>query len=236
MARRSFRTYLPKPPVSLGVIHRVKTIIAGFIPIIIIYLLLVLPDTFAQIADSSLGRIFFVTCIVFYTFIDVILGILVCLLVIMYYQSDIVALTLNNDWGKEPFVATTTTTSAQTATAATNTTPIFYKNVLLRRDDLSGALFTADDSNNNNNISSKSSSDSDTDSEDGDRNSRMNDEEEIIFPKLSNDWYARIMTNLYNLTDGAIGANDIPVEAFNSLSSADTLHTMRNNLLGFTFV
>ena len=197
-------------------------------------MLLVLPDTFAQVADSSLGRIFFVTSIVFYTFIDVILGLLVCLLVVLYYQSDIVALTLNNDWGKEPFVATESSQSMTTTmpSSASAALPLFYKNMLLRRDDLSGALFTGDD------VSSASSGViAGTDNiPRGDRNSRMNDEEEIIFPKLSNDWYARIMANLYNLTDGAIGATVIPIEPFVPLLSTDALHTLRSSLLGFAFI
>lgn len=74
-----------------------KTTIAQFIPIIITLLLLSYSKDFVQFSYSSLGKLIAIALILFYTYLDKYLGGVICLMIIVYYQSDYVENMLNTD-------------------------------------------------------------------------------------------------------------------------------------------
>ena len=61
-----------------------------FIPMILIFLFLRYTENTVALSHTVLGKLFAVSLILFYTKIDVVYGLIVCLLVICYYQSDYV--------------------------------------------------------------------------------------------------------------------------------------------------
>jgi hypothetical protein len=65
-------------------------LLLNFLPIIIIFLLVSYSDQMAQWSHSILGKFFAIVLIIFYTKIDILSGLLVCALVILYYQTDFV--------------------------------------------------------------------------------------------------------------------------------------------------
>jgi hypothetical protein len=70
-------------------------IIAQFIPMIILFLLLKYSNEFVNFSFTVLGKLMAVFIIIFYANIDITVGICVCGLVILYYQSDYVENMLN---------------------------------------------------------------------------------------------------------------------------------------------
>jgi len=70
-------------------------IIAQFIPMIIVFLLLKYSNEFVNFSFTVLGKLMAVFIIIFYANIDITVGICVCGLVILYYQSDYVENMLN---------------------------------------------------------------------------------------------------------------------------------------------
>lgn len=70
-------------------------IIAQFIPMIIVFLLLKYSNEFVNFSFTVLGKLMAVFIIIFYANIDVTVGMCVCGLVILYYQSDYVENMLN---------------------------------------------------------------------------------------------------------------------------------------------
>jgi len=67
-----------------------KYTILQFIPIIILFLLLSYPEQFVLFSNLSFGRLIAVLIIIFYSSLDKYLGLFVCGLVILFYQSDYV--------------------------------------------------------------------------------------------------------------------------------------------------
>ena len=67
-----------------------EAIITQFIPIIIMFLLLSYPKNIIKLSHSILGRLIAVSIIIYYSSLDKYLGLLVCGLVIFYYQMDYV--------------------------------------------------------------------------------------------------------------------------------------------------
>ena len=65
-------------------------LLLNFLPIIAIFLLVTYSDQMAQWSHTILGKFFAVVLIIFYTKIDVLSGLVVCALVILYYQTDFV--------------------------------------------------------------------------------------------------------------------------------------------------
>jgi len=65
-----------------------KQILIEFIPIILIFLLLTYTEKMIQWSNTGLGKFIIILIILFYYFIDKLYGILVCLLFILFYQSD----------------------------------------------------------------------------------------------------------------------------------------------------
>ena len=74
-----------------------KTTIAQFIPIVIIMLLLSYSKEFVEFSHSILGKLTALALILFYTYLDKYLGVVICLSIIIYYQSDYVENMLNTD-------------------------------------------------------------------------------------------------------------------------------------------
>ena len=70
-------------------------IIIQFIPIIIIFTLLKFSKDFVNFSFTILGKLLAVIIIIFYSSIDIMVGLCVCGLVILYYQSDYVENMLN---------------------------------------------------------------------------------------------------------------------------------------------
>ena len=74
-----------------------KTTVAQFIPIIVIITLLSYSTEFVNMSNTILGKIFAICIVLFYTSLDKYMGLVLCLLVIVYYQSDFVENMLNTD-------------------------------------------------------------------------------------------------------------------------------------------
>lgn len=72
-----------------------KSTIAQFIPIVVIFLLLSFSEQFVRFTDTALGRILFIATLVFYTILDNTVGVFVAVLAILYYQSDFTKNMLN---------------------------------------------------------------------------------------------------------------------------------------------
>jgi hypothetical protein len=67
-----------------------QKIIVNFLPIILLFLLVSYTPEFAKFSHTILGKAFAIIIIIFYVKIDIYMGLLVCALVILYYQSDYV--------------------------------------------------------------------------------------------------------------------------------------------------
>jgi hypothetical protein len=79
----------------MNVIEYIFSIIEDFIPIILLLILLYKPTDFVLASESILGKLCAVLLIIFYTSLDPINGLLICTIVILYYQSDFVEMVLN---------------------------------------------------------------------------------------------------------------------------------------------
>jgi hypothetical protein len=74
-----------------------KKTLAQFIPIIVIFILLTSFRKLVEFSNTVIGKLFAVLIIIFYTYLDKILGVFVCAIVIFYYQMDVVENMLNMD-------------------------------------------------------------------------------------------------------------------------------------------
>ena len=73
--------------------------LAEFIPIIVFYLLISYSDEMILFSHTTFGRLVVVGLILFYATIHYIYGILVCLFIIFYYQTDVVeGMAGNSEW------------------------------------------------------------------------------------------------------------------------------------------
>jgi hypothetical protein len=64
--------------------------LSQFIPIVLTFVFLRYTNKSIEVSHTILGKLFAVSLILFYTRIDAILGLFVCLMVIYYYQTDYV--------------------------------------------------------------------------------------------------------------------------------------------------
>lgn len=71
------------------------TVIAQFIPIIVLYALFSNPGTTVVGSQTVFGRLLVLSIVIFYTSIDTLLGVLVGLIVLAFYQSEYVENVLN---------------------------------------------------------------------------------------------------------------------------------------------
>jgi hypothetical protein len=74
-----------------------KNILSQFIPIIVIYLSLSYSNEFALFSHSVLGKLLAVFIIIYYTVLDRTIGLLICSVIIWYYQNEVVENMLNMD-------------------------------------------------------------------------------------------------------------------------------------------
>jgi hypothetical protein len=72
------------------IIGRMENFLFQFIPIVFIFLFLRYTRDSVIISHTVLGKLFAVALILFYTKIDAVYGLVTCLLVILYYQTDYV--------------------------------------------------------------------------------------------------------------------------------------------------
>jgi hypothetical protein len=66
------------------------SVLSLLIPIVFLYMYFALPQHLISISLTPLGRFLTILIIMYYTTIDIWYGMLVCLLVILYYQADFV--------------------------------------------------------------------------------------------------------------------------------------------------
>lgn len=71
-----------------------------FIPIILVYLFLSNTRQFIVISGTTLGKFIAICMILFYTFVNPMYGVFVCLSIILYYQTDFVEEILNMERGE----------------------------------------------------------------------------------------------------------------------------------------
>lgn len=76
---------------------KMKNLIAQFIPIILIFILVTYSKPLALFSNTALGKLLAIGIIIFYTYLDKYVGLFICALVILYYQSDYVENMLNMD-------------------------------------------------------------------------------------------------------------------------------------------
>jgi hypothetical protein len=62
----------------------------NLIPIILISMLILYTENVAHVANSSLGKLIGISLIVYYTTIDIVYGVFMCALVVLYFHSDYV--------------------------------------------------------------------------------------------------------------------------------------------------
>jgi hypothetical protein len=72
-----------------------KYAVAQFIPIVLLFLLLAHARSLARFSHTILGKVAAVLIILFYTYVDVLAGVLACAIVLLYYQTDFVENMLN---------------------------------------------------------------------------------------------------------------------------------------------
>jgi len=63
--------------------------IVEWITIIVIFLFVFLPYEMIELSETSLGKLFFASIIIYYSMVDPIYGIIACCMVIVYYQLDL---------------------------------------------------------------------------------------------------------------------------------------------------
>ena len=65
-------------------------IYTNLIPIVLISMLILYEENMAYIANTPLGKIIAILLIVYYTSIDIVFGLFMCALIVLYYHSDTV--------------------------------------------------------------------------------------------------------------------------------------------------
>ena len=72
-------------------------ILSQFIPILILFLLLAYSQDFVSFSYTILGKLLAICIIIYYTILDKKIGLLVCALIIYYYQNEVIENMLNMD-------------------------------------------------------------------------------------------------------------------------------------------
>lgn len=65
---------------------------ANLIPVILIAILILYEENMAYIAKTPLGKIIAILLIIYYTSVDMLYGLLICALIVLYYQYDTVVI------------------------------------------------------------------------------------------------------------------------------------------------
>lgn len=69
---------------------RIQKLVINFLPIVLIFLLATYTPQFAAFSQTALGRLLAIFLILFYLKLDFLTGLFVCVLIILYYQTDYV--------------------------------------------------------------------------------------------------------------------------------------------------
>jgi hypothetical protein len=75
---------------NVSISPRTMHILTDFIPIILVYLFVSQPKEMIYFSNTSLGKLFVVCLLLFYSSVSFTHGILVCSILILYYQTDLV--------------------------------------------------------------------------------------------------------------------------------------------------
>jgi hypothetical protein len=80
--------------------------IAQFIPILLLFFFISYSETMLLFSHSSLGKLFAIGILLFYTYMDKYIGLFVCALLVLFYQMDILENSLNasDRFASEQFV------------------------------------------------------------------------------------------------------------------------------------
>jgi hypothetical protein len=78
----------------------IRQLFVDFIPIILVYVFISYPEDAVLLSGSSLGKFAAICIISFYTLVKPIYGVFVCVLVLVYYQTDFVEEILNIERGE----------------------------------------------------------------------------------------------------------------------------------------
>jgi hypothetical protein len=76
-------------------------LILNFLPMVLLYLIATYSPQVARISHTVLGKVVAIGLIVLYSFFDIVSGLLVCALIIFYYQTDYVESFANEDGQEE---------------------------------------------------------------------------------------------------------------------------------------
>jgi len=76
-------------------------LILNFLPMVLLYLIATYSPQVARISHTVLGKVVAIGLIVLYSFFDIVSGLLVCALIIFYYQTDYVESFTNEDGQEE---------------------------------------------------------------------------------------------------------------------------------------
>jgi len=69
--------------------------IAQFIPILLLFFFISYSETMMLFSHSSLGKLFAVGIILFYTYLDTYIGLAICAMILLFYQMDTMEHSLN---------------------------------------------------------------------------------------------------------------------------------------------
>jgi hypothetical protein len=167
--------------------------LAEFMPLMLFYMFFVHSDEMLNFSNTILGRAFAVALIAFYSSISVLYGIAICVLVIFFYQTDMVQghsefiyLSQNPQFyvfdlsNKEGF--STSDAAKEFREEHCDGTQLMYKNYKVRNENAHHVFpemefkpnFTCNPCDPSCNISIIES--------------RLTAQEELIYPKMSDDW------------------------------------------------
>lgn len=76
--------------------NRYTLLLIDFIPIILLFLFVTQPKETILFSNTSLGKMIALSIIIFYIHVNIVYGFFVCVLIMFYYQSDLVENTLNS--------------------------------------------------------------------------------------------------------------------------------------------
>jgi hypothetical protein len=168
---------------------------AEILPLILFYLFFADFDSMIWFSTTYLGKLAAILIIMFYSAIDRVFGLGICVLVILYYQSDL----LENMQGMEgfttplPFQPKPTTIITEKSTDSDSDTVSYYDSVSFMKD------FTVVDETQSVSLSER----------------RLKTQEEITYPKSSDDWVYGIWKSWFvdNYT------NPYPVSNYSSMQN-----------------
>ena len=117
--------YICSNYIRIQIRMKLQKILVNFLPIVLIFLLATYTPQFAAFSQSILGRLLAIFLILFYLKLDLLTGLFVCVLVVLYYQTDYVegfSEMLNEEMNEEEDAAATSPAVMPTETPETPAT------------------------------------------------------------------------------------------------------------------